>query len=69
MLSLGSNQYLLNTDDPAIRITLRFSADGARLGKMVNSVRGVVKLVPPRNQLRRITTSPKDEVTMFFPQR
>ena len=55
-------KYLLEEDE----VLLRFSADGAKLAKKIDSVRGVVKVLPHRDKLEKVSFKPADEVTLFF---
>ena len=51
-------------------LLLRFACDGAKISKNINSVRGVFKILLPRNSLPEvaddISMSPEDEFTLFF---
>ena len=62
LLLQKKNRYLLEEEV----VLLRFSADGAKLAKKIDSVRGVLKLLPPRNMLQKVSFKPVDEVTLFF---
>lgn len=49
---------------------LQFSCDGAKLTKKLNSLRGMFKVLVPRNKLpdeiEKLSMSPNDELTLYF---
>ncbi|XP_062619871.1 uncharacterized protein LOC134281418 [Saccostrea cucullata] len=51
-------------------VTLRFSCDGAKIAKNISSVRGVFKILAPRqplpDSLQDLSMCPEDEFTLFF---
>nr|XP_011426297.2 uncharacterized protein LOC105327491 [Crassostrea gigas] len=51
-------------------VTLRFSCDGAKIAKNISSVRGVFKILAPRqslpDKLEDLSMCPEDEFTLFF---
>lgn len=51
-------------------LLLRFSCDGAKIAKNINSVRGVFKILTPRHSLpkeiKELSMSPEDEYSLFF---
>lgn len=51
-------------------VTLRFSFDGAKIAKNISSVRGVFKILAPRqslpDNLEDLSMCPEDEFTLFF---
>lgn len=51
-------------------VTLRFSCDGAKIAKNISSVRGVFKILAPRqslpDNLEDLSMCPEDEFTLFF---
>lgn len=52
------------------KLLLRFLCNGAKLTKKINSVRGVFKILHPRDSLPasidQLSMSPDDELTLFF---
>ena len=64
-----SKNYFIQQQDVAY-MTMRFSTDGAKMAKNINSVRGVVKPLIPRNKLpqdvKKISMSPEDEYTLYL---
>ena len=56
--------------DGDVNLIMRFSCDGAKITKKLNSVRGVVKVIVERDQLpmniEELSMSPEDELTLFF---
>lgn len=63
LLELPQHKHLLETDEEEIRITMRFSCDGAQVTKKKSAVRGVVQLVGDRENITMPT--PQDEVTLY----
>lgn len=65
-MSYSKNEKYLENDT----LLLRFACDGAKISKNINSVRGVFKILIPRNSLPKdvkgISMSPEDEFTLFF---
>lgn len=51
-------------------VTLRFSCDGAKIAENISSVRGVFKILAPRqslpDNLEDLSMCPEDEFTLFF---
>lgn len=66
VMSYSKNEKYLENDT----LLLRFACDGAKISKNINSVRGVFKILIPRNSLpedvKGISMSPEDEFTLFF---
>lgn len=66
VMSYSKNEKYLENDT----LILRFACDGAKISKNINSVRGVFKILIPRNSLpedvKGISMSPEDEFTLFF---
>lgn len=66
VMSYSKNEKYLENDT----LLLRFACDGANISKNINSVRGVFKILIPRNSLpedvKGISMSPEDEFTLFF---
>lgn len=62
--------HLLQESTGDINLMLRFAADGAKLSKYQDSVRGVMKIVLPRPDLSDplvpLSMSPDDETTLFL---
>lgn len=66
VMSYSKNEKYLENDT----LLLRFACDGANISKNINSVKGVFKILIPRNSLpedvKGISMSPEDEFTLFF---
>lgn len=66
VMSYSKNEKYLENDT----LLLRFACDGAKISKNINSVRGVFKILIPRNSLpedvKGISISPEDEFTFFL---
>lgn len=65
ILALPENEHIINAPEDEITITLRFACDGAKITKVKDSVRGVVKLIDLHNRGGR-QDSPDDEMTLFL---
>ena len=70
MFLIEENGHLLDTEEDTVTLTLRFATDGAKMSKNINSVRGVVCLVKPRETPddceRLAINSPNDELTLYL---
>lgn len=66
----GNNTEYISQQEDVATMLMRFSTDGAKMGKNIDSVRGVVKPLIPRDRLpasvNEISMSPEDEYTLYL---
>ena len=61
--------YSTKNQGDTVEITLKFSTDGAKIGKKFSGVKGVVSVVTPRDQVcaeQSETASPDNECLLYI---
>lgn len=62
--------YYLQTAEDVVKIPVRFATDGAKMAKKKDSVRGVIKILCPRDteniQMHGCKESPHNENTIYL---